>query len=196
TTLGLPPDLAALGDSALRDRVRSLGEALSAGTLRVIANDADTEARLATDRAVQTRESAWKVTVWAIALGALVTLAASAWLYRTIAVPLGRARRYAEEVAAGRADAGLPRHTADEIGALTRAVEAMKEALAGRVAVMREMAGVVIFQAEGVGVAARHALGVQEHADANGAGADLEDMHEVVRRAETLRDLAEQMLQA
>lgn len=132
-----------------------------------------------------------------VVLSVLVAGLASLWLYRTIARPLGEARDFANRVAGGELDASFDRHSDDEIGTLTRAVANMKDTVASRVEVMREMAGVVIVNADDVHNAARHArVSLDGRPAAPFAAGDLErDLDEVVARAETLTGLAAQMLE-
>lgn len=84
------------------------------------------------------------------ALGLVVAIVAAVGLYRSIALPLSRARAFADTVASGHLEASFAHHRKDEIGALTHAVENMKDAVVRRIAVMREMAGAVLVTAESV----------------------------------------------
>lgn len=193
TNIVVPTELAVLGRTELRREIRSQEEAFRDGLLRNIQRDAIAASDEAQALAMATRQRATTYTLALIGIGFLTAIAASAWLYGTIASPLKRARHVAEQVAAGHLDAQFPDHSDDEIGALVLAVEKMRDSVVGKVMIMREMAGVLIVTAEGVGDAAEHAREItDEHANP-----ELQMvLEEVGRRASTLEELSAQMLQA
>lgn len=194
--LALPASVASLDAAGLRDAARSRAEALRDGSLRRVLQDADARAARAAASEEDARTLARNGTAGLLALSVLVAIAASAWIYRTIATPLAAARTFAATVAAGDLRATMERHSTDEIGELTRTVSEMKDAVVRKVDTMREMAGAVLVTADGVAAAASHAGAVARSlpgAAEAGLSADVED---VESRANTLVGLAEQMLSA
>jgi methyl-accepting chemotaxis protein len=120
----------------------------------------------------------------------LVAVGTGVWLYRTIAGPLHEAKEVAERVAAGDFSATFPRHTNDEIGALVSAVEAMKDAVVGKVSIMREMAGAVLVTAESLRASVAT---VSESAGNNGNASALAEMDD---SSQLLADLATQLIES
>lgn len=152
------------------------------------------------DDAVASAESARSISSTVIHGGLLLigvaTVLFGAYLIVTIRRELDRAGAFATAVAAGDLGVSFDAHASDEIGVMTRSVEAMKDALAQRVENLREMAGVVMVTASDVKArmfATREAL---DRAETSGdamaeakAAAD-----QGVASAELLDDLAKQML--
>lgn len=174
-----PARIAAMTDVELSREVRDATESLKNATLRRIVSDAEKTAAAASAAETEARSRAIVTTLVLAALGLVMAAAAAMWLYRSIALPLAEARAYADRVAGGDLAAGFPHHRADEIGTLTHAVEAMKDAVVLRIATMREMAGAVLVTAEAV---REDAVAAEEPA--------------VVAGAETLLGLAGQMLES
>jgi len=190
TPTGIPADSASL----LRAETRKEVEALKDGTLRnivVASEQASVRAVAEEDRA---RLLALNGTIaWVLASLALAVIA-SIWLYRGIARPLAAARSYANRVAGGEWSAAFPTHRSDEIGALTHAVENMKDAFVRKATIMSEMAGAVLVTSGQVDAAAKHA---QEAVAASGIASDdlTQDLAAVSAKTEVLTGLAAQMLE-
>jgi len=190
----VPADLSSLGLPELSRAVTVRGEVLRKATLRTLVRDATAEAFAATQAEARARSLAGNVTLLLVALSLASAVAASAWLYRTIVTPIVAARRFADAVAQGDLNATLERHTTDEIGVLTTAIETMKETLVSRMNVMQELAGAVMVTADDVDVAARHALSVAGLDDDAARKSVPEDLLGVVGHTGTLSKLAAQML--
>lgn len=173
-----PSQVAAMSDSALRREVRDASETFTNATLRTMVESAEKDAALA----AALEESVRNRAIWLSIALAVFSLAAAVlsgtWLYRSIAVPLGQARSFADRVAGGDLAATFPQHRSDEIGALTREIEHMKDVVVRRIATMREMAGAVLITAEAVR-----------------AEAVALDVPEVAEGTEVLLGLAGQMLE-
>lgn len=177
TNLTEPSEIAPLSTTDLSRKVRDNAEILRNRTLRAVTSQAEEEAAHAGAASVRARELATRATLVFTTLSLLLAVAAAIWLYRSIAIPLGVARAFADRVASGDLDATLGHTRDDEIGTLARAVEQMKDAVVRRIATMQEMAGAVLVTAENV---RREASLAQEPA--------------VVREADVLLALANQML--
>lgn len=185
------PETDALSGSSLRSAVREREEVLRDGDLRrlALAEEKRAVAAALSERAARGRAETGTVVLLGASL--LAALFAATWLYQSIVTPLGRARKYAETVAAGDFAARLDHHERDEIGALTHAIESMKDSVVGKIDTMREVAGIVLVSAEELeGPVARVTAAMVSLADAP-----------LARDAETLRDgtlrlarLAEQMV--
>ncbi len=182
----------------LRAAVRTRGSILEDATLRGVVDRSTATASEAREAEEQARIMARNATLALVLLSAVVAVAASVWLYRTIARPLVAAKHFADRVAAGDLSATFGARPEDEIGTLISAVEAMKDAVVQRIAVMREMAGAVIVNAEDAGRAARHArTSALERTSSLRDAADLRaDLDSVVVRVDTLTELASQMLES
>lgn len=193
SNLSLPPEFAGLPTVDLRRAVRDRADRLKYSTLGDIVKSADADAAAAAASEARAQLIAQQGTV---ALGVTCLLMATLlgiWLYRGISRPLSAAKNYADRVAHGEYDATLTKHSADEIGVLTHAVENMKNNLVHEMNVMREMAGAVMFTAEGVKDAASNAGALvdrQDH-DATQVKAGLAD---VTAQVDMLQDLSRQML--
>lgn len=191
----VPASLAGLHGAELREAVRRQANTLTAGSLRRLAVEADRESASTRAAADAARRAARSGTFALVLANILLAAAAGLWLYRTISAPLVRATAFANSVASGDDSARIERHASDETGVLTRAIQDMRDALARRVEVMREMAGVVIVNADGVGDAAQHALaGFENRSEAQHHAEAVADMRAVVAQAESLKALAAQML--
>jgi methyl-accepting chemotaxis protein len=194
SSLVAPPALKSASSAELRTAVRMQTESLKDGSLRRIVADAEQAALVATRREDKARQLALNGTLASLLLSLLLAVAASIWLYRSIARPLMAARVYADRVADGDWAATFPNHRADEIGALTHAVENMKDAFVRKATIMSEMAGAVLVTSGQVDAAAKHAQ--QAVASGEISPTDLAaDLSAVSARTETLTGLAAQMLQ-
>ncbi len=182
----------------LRAAVRTRGSILEDATLRGLVDRSTSAAYAARVAEEQARVMARNATLALVLLSAMVAVAASVWLYRTIARPLAAAKDFADKVAAGDLATTFGTRPEDEIGTLISAVEAMKDAVVHRIAVMREMAGAVIVNAEDAGQAARHArTAALERTSRLSDAADLRsDLDDVVARVDVLNKLAAQMLES
>lgn len=187
-----PAALAGMDAGALRREVRRESEAYKDDLLRVASANAMEEAQTARGAEARARALASNVTLVAIGISIIVALMAAVWLYGTIAGPLDEAKRVAEAVAGGDYARVFKRQSNDEIGALVHAVEDMRDAIVGKIAVMREMAGAVLVTAEGVEKSASAARQVA----ALGEGAIDVELTKVEAGAGTLGMLAGQMLEA
>ena len=157
SNLSTPTILIGLEGPALRTAVRDQAERLKFFTLGGVVSRADSDVRQSAIAESQARSAAQIGTVLLALLNVLVAAALGIVLYRGIARPLLAARGYADRVAHGEYDATLARHSDDEIGVLTAAVEKMKDNLVHEMTVMREMAGAVLFTADSVHAAATRA---------------------------------------
>lgn len=193
SNLKLPSDLAGLPPVSLRQAIRDRAERFKFSTLGDIVKSAEADAASAAASEQQARLNAQQGTIALVGLSALVAALLGMGLYRSIAKPLTAARRYADAVAGGEYDATLALHSADEIGVLTHAVENMKDNLVHEMSVMREMAGAVMFTAEGVTDAVGQTTALVELPEHDPAlvKAGLDD---VEARVGVLRDLSRQML--
>jgi HAMP domain-containing protein len=193
TNLSLPAGLADLSPVALRQALRDRAEHYVASTLGDIARNADAEAAAAATAEANARSLAQAGTIAFVFLSTLIAALLGIWLYRSIARPLWAAKLYADRVAGGDYAATLTIYSADEIGVLTDAVENMKDNLVHEMGVIREMAGVVMFTAEGVkeAVASTTALIDQPEHDTADVKAGLSD---VESRVDVLQELSQQML--
>lgn len=192
--LVLPAGAQGLDEAGLRDAVRTKSEILRDGALRRVVRAADARAAAAAIDEDAARTLATNGTAGLLVLSLAVAVAASSWIYASIARPLEEARRFAATVAGGDLRVTMGRHASDEIGALTRSVEEMKDVVVHKIDVMREMAGAVLVTADGVAQAAGHAGEVAaELSDAEPCGLTA-DIADVRMRAKTLVSLAEQML--
>lgn len=193
--LDLPPAYAAMDANQLRRAVRDAGDLLRNADLRTVAAEADAASREAAARADSAATLAMAGTAGLVLASLLLAVGMAVWLYRTIATPLQRARAVADRVAAGDLAAAFDAHSTDEIGALTHAVENMKETVVHKVLVMREMAGAVLVTADGVHGAADHALAEASRRRSEVGPALVHDISEVVARTDVLTGLATQMLE-
>jgi HAMP domain-containing protein len=192
SNIATPTPLIGKDGVGLRREVRSNVENFRDGTLRRTVSMALADAETARAAGAAARTVAVNVTLAAIGLSLITAFAAAMWLYGSIAGPLIRAQRVAEVVAGGEYMATFARHGDDEVGALINAVEEMRDTVVRKVEIMREMAGAVIFTAEGVVKSATAA-----RADAfEGRGDVGPALEHVAAQAETLGDLASQMLKA
>jgi len=194
SNLVAPAALESASAAELREAVRQQTESLKDGSLRRIVVDAEQAALVAARREDQARALARNGTLASLLLGLLFAIVASVWLYRSIARPLVAARAFADRVAEGDWAASFNNHRADEIGALTHAVENMKDAFVRKATIMSEMAGAVLVTSGQVDAAAKHAQ--QAVAAGEISPTDLAaDLSAVSARTETLTGLAAQMLQ-
>lgn len=191
SNISTPSALIGMDTGSLRREVRRQTEAFRLGVLRTQVDGALAEADTARRREDESRRWASTITLVAIAASLVVAVGAAVWLYRTIAAPLSKAKKVAEAVSSGDYAASFDRHGTDEVGALIHAVEEMRDSVVRRIEVMREMAGAVIVTAEAAAEAARTA-----RERAYGQGDTGQALDAVVSRAETLSDLATQMLDA
>lgn len=193
TNLSLPPDLVGMSTAELRLAVRDRAERFKFSTLGDIVKTAETDAAAAANAEEEARLVAQQGTAALLGLSAVVAALLGIGLYRSISRPLSAAKRYADRVASGEYEATLPQHSDDEIGVLTHAVENMKENLVHEMSVMREMAGAVLFTAEGVkdAVSSTGALMDQPGHDTAEVKAGLAD---VGSRVDVLQELSGQML--
>lgn len=157
SNLTTPTTLMGLGGPALRTAVRDQTERFKFYTLGGIVRRADSDARRSAAAETQARSVAQTGTVVLGLVNLLVATVLGIALYRGISRPLLAAREYADRVSRGEYDAVLASHSADEVGALTQAVETMKNNLVHEMVVMREMAGAVLFTADSVRTAAASA---------------------------------------
>lgn len=190
-----PSALVGLAGPQLRAAVRDEANGFRDRTLRRIAVSADAAAVRARAAEKQATDLARSATLAAITLSVIVTMLAAVWLYRTIATPLARAKRFADTVAAGDLSATIGKHTADEIGTLTHAVEDMKDSIGQKIAAMQEMAGAVLFIAEGVHESADSARSAAVALGDTTAGLAVM-LDGVVEQSDTLSGLAAQMVTA
>ncbi len=180
--------------SQFRATIRQRTESLKDGTLRLIVISSEKSAVEAEAAAAQSLALARNGTIATLLLVLLLAVAASIWLYRSIAKPLTTARIFADRVAEGDWSATFVNHRSDEIGALTHAVENMKDAFVRKATIMSEMAGAVLVTSGQVDAAAKRAQ--QTVAAGDVSPADFaEDLAAVSARTETLTGLAAQMLQ-
>lgn len=180
--------------SQFRTTIRQRTEALKDGTLRQIVVGSEqnaVEAAVAADEALALARNG---TITTLLFVLLLAVGASIWLYRSIARPLTNARVFADRVAAGDWAATFTLHRSDEIGALTAAVENMKDAFVRKATIMSEMAGAVLVTSGQVDAAAKHAQQTVASGETSPA-ALAEDLAAVSTRTETLTGLAAQMLQ-
>ena len=193
TNLVLPSELAALPPADLRHSVRDRAERFKYSTLGDIVKVAIADSAAAAAAESIARARAQQGTVVLAALSALIAAALAIWLYRSISRPLSAAKEYADRVAGGEYGSVPPRHSLDEIGVLTHAVENMKDMLVHEMSVMREMAGAVLFTAEGVqnslGATVEVVDGPEHDADSVMTG-----LADVGRQVDVLRSLSRQML--
>jgi methyl-accepting chemotaxis protein len=195
TNLPVVRELVGLSRPEMMQAVRRQGDQLRNGYLRLYVNQAQQEARAAATAEAQARSQAALTIVVLLTASFAIAGVSAIWLYRTIVRPLNRARAFADAVAGGNMDLEYADHTEDEIGVLTRAVENMAHAVAQKIAIMREMAGVVLVTAEGVSASAEHAL-ASAGALADGSDPVIADSRDVVEQAHVLEDIARQMLEA
>ncbi len=188
SNLSLPPDLSAMPPAGLRQAIRDRAERFKYATLGDIVKTAAAESAAATAAESRARLRAQQGTVALVGLSALVATILGIGLYRSISRPLSAARIYADRVASGDYDAPAPSHSADEIGVLTHAVENMKDNLVHEMNVMREMAGAVMFTAEGVkaAVSSTSALVDTPEGDSERVKAGLSDVGDQVDALHTL----------
>lgn len=194
SNLTAPEQVDASSAAALRSAVRTKTELLKDGSLRRIVVSSEAAALTSARREDDARLLARNGTVASLLAGLMLAVIASAWLYRSIVLPLTSARVFADRVADGEWNATFPNHRADEIGTLTHAVENMKDAFVRKAAIMTEMAGAVLVTSRQVDAATKHA----QHTAASGAVSATtlaEDLAAVSARTETLTGLAAQMLQ-
>lgn len=194
STIEPPAELVSAGLEQFGREVTEQGNLLRNATLRALVNDASVRATAAMVAEAEARQLARSIVLGLVALSLAAAVVASVWLYRTIVTPVTRARHFADKVAAGDLTATLEHHTADEIGVLTHAIEAMKENLVSRMLVMQELAGAVMVTAEDVGDAATRALALSGSEDLARKAAVPDDLHSMVGRTRTLKELAAQML--
>lgn len=189
-----PPGFANQAATEFRATIRQRTEALKDGTLRIIVANSEQKALEATLAADMAFAFARNGTIATLLFVLLLAVVASIWLYRSIARPLTSARDFADRVADGNWAATFTHHRSDEIGALTHAVENMKDAFVRKATIMSEMAGAVLVTSGQVDAAAKHAQ--QSVASGEVSPTDLaEDLAAVSARTETLTGLAAQMLQ-
>jgi methyl-accepting chemotaxis protein len=193
SNLSTPTALAGLNGAALRTAVRNQTERFKFATLGQIVRTADSDARLSASAEAQARASAQLGTVVLALVNALVAVLLGLWLYRSIARPLVAAREYADRVAHGEYDAKLTRHSDDEIGVLTDAVQKMKDKLVREMSAMREMAGAVLYTADTVITAAEQTAVLMDAPETNDADVRA-GLAEVAARAGALTELSGQML--
>lgn len=191
TIIEVPAELDGLDAPLMRRAVRSQAESLIAGELRHALDDAQTDARAAELAAEKARDTAFAVTVGAIAISLVVALVAAIWLYHTIAGPLIAAEKVARKVSAGDYSATFTKMADDEIGTLVHAVEEMRDAVVGQVNVMRELAGAVIITAGDVTAGAGAVRSLTPNADDQLSAV----LTSVEQHSRTLSGLADQMLQ-
>jgi methyl-accepting chemotaxis protein len=182
-----------LSGAALRTAVRNQTERFKFATLGQIVRTADSDARLSASAEAQARASAQLGTLVLALVNALVALLLGLWLYRSISRPLVAAREYADRVARGEYDAQLKRHSDDEIGVLTDAVQKMKDKLVQEMSAMREMAGAVLYTADTVMSAVDESTALLHAPDATDADVRA-GLAEVSARAAALSELSGQML--
>jgi HAMP domain-containing protein len=192
SNITLPSDLQSMPAAGLAAASRQRVAALKDGSLRTLSRDADALSAQAAVDEEQARALARNGTAVLVLASLVLATAAAGWLHGTITRPLATAKLFADSVADGDLGATFDRHSDDEIGALTRSVEGMRDAVVRDLGVMREMAGAVLVTADGVRDAAAHALATID------AGGDFdeslaEDVVDVVTRAEVLMDLASEM---
>ena len=195
SNLSTPAALAGKTGQGLRQAVLSEAEHMQYAVLGALSSKAEAEALSAAGSESAARENAQRITLLLVALSILVAIVLGLWLYRGIVRPLGVARDYADRVAAGEYSATLGRHSDDEIGALTRAVENMKDGLVREMEVMREMAGAVMITTEGI----RSSVGDIERVSLDGAAASGDvgrSLADVGQQSDLLLELATQMLGA
>lgn len=188
----LPRSLAGLSLPEMHEAVRRHGEVFRDRLLRGMRVQAAGEAHAAQLAEADARALATAATTGLLGSCLVVAILAGLWLYRTIARPLASARLIAESVAAGDLDARFERHGDDEIGGLIHAVEGMRDAVVGKIAIMREMAGVVIVTSDGVRRAAAVAGDVADKNDARVVDA----IAQVNEQSRTLSSLASQLMEA
>jgi len=194
SNLVAPQGFAEQEAAQFRTTIRQRTEALKDGTLRHIVVNSEQEAVEAAVAADQALALAKDGTIATLLFVLLLAVVASIWLYRSIVRPLTSARDFADRVAGGDWTAAYTLHRSDEIGALTHAVENMKDAFVRKATIMSEMAGAVLVTSGQVDAAAKHAQ--QTVASGEISPADLaEDLAAVSSRTETLTGLAAQMLQ-
>jgi len=193
SNISLPPELVSLSPVARRQALRDRAEHLEHATLGDIARKAEAEAASAARAESNARLFAQAGTVSFVALSALIAALLGGWLYRSIARPLLAAKEFSDQVASGNYEATLALHSADEIGALTDAVENMRDNLVHEMNVIREMAGAVMFTAEGVGEAVASTSAVVDAPEHDSAQVKA-GLSDVKARVDILQDLSKQML--
>jgi len=194
SNLVAPQGFVAQTASEFRATIRQRTEALKDGTLRnlVVSSEQDAvEAAVAADEALALARNG---TIATLLFVLVLAVGASIWLYRSIARPLTSARDFADKVAGGDWTATYTLHRSDEIGALTHAVENMKDAFVRKATIMSEMAGAVLVTSGQVDAAAKHAQQTVASGEISPT-ALAEDLAAVSARTETLTGLAAQMLQ-
>jgi HAMP domain-containing protein len=190
-----PAAYAGLTAAQIREKVRGTAEHFKYATLGDIVSSSEANASAAATAEEEARQLAQWGTVALVSVSALVALLLGIGLYRSIARPLSAARDYANAVAAGDYGATLAKHTDDEIGVLTHAVENMKDGLVHEMGVMREMAGVVLFTTEGVRDAVERTASAVDQPD-HDVQTLKEGLSDVEARVIVLADLSQQMLGA
>lgn len=193
SNLTLPAEFANIAPIDQRKLVRVRAENFKSATLGGIVRAANADASAAAAAESQARLMAQIGTIVLVGLSALLAALLGIGLYRAISLPLSEAKRYADEVAGGNYEATIQRHSADEIGVLTHAVENMKDKLVQELNVMREMAGVVMFTTDGVREALASTTEAVERPGHEAAEINAE-LAEVSTRVNILRDLSRQML--
>jgi len=192
SNLIVPAELSAMGPDELRRDVRDRGEIMKNATLRKLVRAAETKAAEASLAERRARETAARASFALIVLSVILASIATVLLYRTIALPLQRARDFANRVADGDLTAVHGEHGDDEIGALTDAVESMKNSVVERIDNLREMAGAVLVTASGISAAAR-AFESSSSSEAS-PQAQRESLEVIARQSGILESLASQML--
>jgi nitrogen fixation/metabolism regulation signal transduction histidine kinase len=193
SNITLPSDLSGISGVTLRQAIRDRAEHFNVSTLGDLAKDARQEAAAAATAEAQARSAAQTGTIAFVGLSTLVAALLGFWLYRSIAKPLQAATLYADSVASGHYEATLAKHSGDEIGVLTHAVENMKDNLVREMNVIREMAGVVMFTAEGVKDAVSSAT--EQINKPDGEDGELKaGLADVESRVDLLQELSRQML--
>ncbi len=193
SNLTAPADLGAMGPDELRRTVRDRGEVMKNATLRKLVRTAEARAAEASLAERHARETAAATSLALIVLSVLLALIAGVLLYRTIALPLQRARDFANRVAEGDLAAVHGDHADDEIGDLTDAVECMKNSVVARIDNLREMAGAVLVTAGSVSTAAL-AMDASALAPDSSAETRRENLDVIVQQSGILESLASQML--
>lgn len=193
TSLVPPAELGSADSRRLKLAARDRAALLEDASLRALTKEFSAAAEAAAHDERTARDRTRDVTIALVIASLFSAVVATVWLYRTIATPLAKAREVADEVAAGDLDVRFSRHTADEIGVLTHAVENMTMVVASRIRVMHEMAGAVLVIADDVHAEAASAL---SRGDAAAETAAHDELGRIAESAETLGVLARQMLEA
>lgn len=188
-TSAVPQSFKGMTVAQKRLEVRSVAEALTEGTLRRIARDAEVDARNAQEAADGARRSADLTTLVLLVVNAVVALTASIWLYGTIARPLAEAQAVASRVAAGDFAATFPPASRDEVGALLTIVESMRDAVVSKIEALQEVAGAVLITSESLHACVARASELSH--DDEGLPRALE---EIDASSQLLNDLAMQMI--